>query len=185
MTGALAPDSYLVNIILENIFFFFQLSWSVSLCEVFTSSPIFHMGRWGSHEFYKYSLKWWRHWVKRLNLRFQKSFVSTGQENNLRCCDLSSTWHFVNLSFCRLVILSSCHFVNLSFCRLVILLTCHFVDLSFCRLVIFSTFHYVNLTFHQLVILSTCHFLNLSFCQPAILSTCNFISLQFHQLAIS
>ncbi len=77
--------------------------------------------------------------------------------------------HFANLSFCQLVILSTCHFVNLSFCQLVILSTCHFVNLSFCQLVILSTRHFVNSSFCQLIILSTRHFVNSSFCQLVIL----------------
>ncbi len=68
---------------------------------------------------------------------------------------LSSSCHFVNLSFHHLVISSSCHFVNLSFHQLFILSTCQFVNMSFHQ--------FVNMPFHQLVILPTCHFISLSF----------------------
>ncbi len=63
----------------------------------------------------------------------------------------SSTCHFVNLPFHRLVILWTCHFINLLFRQLVILSTCHFTDLSFCQLATSSTCHFANLPLHQLV----------------------------------
>jgi hypothetical protein len=114
------------------------------------------------------------------------------EANSMTGYDILSTCHFVNLSFCQLVILSTWNFVNLKFCQLVILSTCHFdirstchqVNLSLGQLVIWSTCHLVNLSFGQLVILSTCHFVNLSFCQLVILSTCHFVNLSFCQLVI-
>ncbi len=60
-----------------------------------------------------------------------------------RCCNISSTWHSVNLPFCQFAILSICHFANLPFCQFAILPICIFVKLPFCQCVIFSIWHKV------------------------------------------
>ncbi len=58
---------------------------------------------------------------------------------------------FVNLSFCLLVILSTCHFVYLSFCLLVILPTCHFANFSFCQIANPLICQFVKLQFHKIL----------------------------------
>jgi hypothetical protein len=93
---------------------------------------------------------------------------SAGLSNNLPFCkqDIVSFYqlailqirhlpmfHFVNLPFCKQVILSMCHFINLSLCQLIILSTCNFVKNSFCQCVILSTCHFVSLSFSKQVIL--------------------------------
>ncbi len=102
-------------------------------------------------------------------------------------------WHFINLTFHQLAILSTYHFINLPFHQLDVLSAFYFINLPFHQLAVsqlaISAFslmcHFINLPFHQLDISSTCHFINLLFHQLAISSTCHFINLPFHQLAIS
>jgi hypothetical protein len=65
------------------------------------------------------------------------------------------------LLFGQLSVLSIClfvdfHFANLPFCQLAILSTCNFANLPFCQLVILPTSHFANLSFYQLAILPTC-----------------------------
>ncbi len=73
-----------------------------------------------------------------------------------------STWHFVNLTFCQLDIVSTWHFVNLTLCQLDILSTWLFVNFVFGQLDILSTWHFVNLTFCQLDFLSTLYLVSMS-----------------------
>ncbi len=100
---------------------------------------------------------------------------------------ISLTCHFVNLPLpmYKLVIHLSYHFVNLVFCQLFILSTCYFVNLAFYQLGILSTRHSFTIQFHPLAnLLLTWHFVNLTFyqlgivkltfCQMAILSTWHF-----------
>ncbi len=79
----------------------------------------------------------WNCCSKSITFQNCKTFYFSQFGSNYKWCwVISSTGHFVYLSFCQLVILSTCHFVNWSFCLLVILSTCPLANLSFCQLVL-------------------------------------------------
>jgi len=69
--------------------------------------------------------------------------------------DISSTSHFVNLTYHQLAILSTCHFINLPFCQLTILSTFNYVSSPAYELTFISTYHVIYLTFYQMLLRMT------------------------------
>ncbi len=119
-----------------------------------------------------------------IKLSFHQPYIlSTRHFINFPFCQLdnlqinkcfSLAWQFQCLSTIIIINFTSWsnyHFINLTFCLLVISSTLHFVNLSFHQLVISSTCHFINLSFHQLSFLSTLQFTN----------QCMFFQLNFHQ----
>ena len=123
-----------------------------------------------------------------VNLTLQKFFISFAKFEFWQYV-ISLTYNVINLPFHQLIISSTIsstyHFLYLSFDWLYISSTYDFINLPFHQLKTSLTYYFINSTFHQVAISSTYHFVNLSFHQLAILATCHFINLPFWQLAIS